>query len=140
MMKVNVNWKGNMAFEGKGDSGHSMAMDASPKVGGEDKGARPMETLLSSLGGCTGMDVVSILKKMRNDIETFDMEIEAERAEDHPKRFTNININYILTGSTLEESKVRKAITLTQEKYCSVSKSLNAEITYSFELNGEKYK
>ncbi|GBF12079.1 OsmC family protein [Tepidibacillus infernus] len=138
-MKMNVAWKGNMAFEGTGQSGHSVLLDAAPQVGGENKGPRPMETVLIGLGGCTGMDVVSILKKMRQDIETFDMEIDAERAEEHPKRFTKIHINYKLTGPNLVEEKVRKAVKLTQETYCSVSKSLNAQITASFEINGEKY-
>ncbi len=139
-MKVNVDWKGNMAFEGTGDSGQSVLLDAGPQVGGENKGARPMETLLSALGGCTGMDVVSILKKMRMDIESFQMEISGDRAEEHPKKFTKVNIIYKLIGNNLDEKKVRKAIDLTQETYCSVSKSLNAKITYSFELNGEKYE
>lgn len=139
-MKVNVEWKGSMAFEGKGDSGHNVLLDAAPKVGGEDKGPRPMEVLLYSLGGCTGMDVVSILKKMRMDVESFNMEITAQRAPEHPKRYTHININYQFTGNNLDETKIRKAINLTQETYCSVSKSLNSEITYSFEMNGEKFE
>jgi len=138
-MKMNIKWKGNMAFEGTGDSGRSLLMDAGLNAGGEDLGPRPMETLLSALGGCTGMDVVSILKKMRADIESFNMDITAERAEEHPKRYTKIHINYILSGTNLEQKKVKKAINLTQEKYCSVSKSLNADITYSYEINGEKY-
>ncbi|OEF96457.1 peroxiredoxin [Vulcanibacillus modesticaldus] len=139
-MKMNVEWKGNMMFEGEGGSGHSIVMDAAEKVGGENKGPRPMEMVLSGLGGCTGMDVVSILKKMRNTIETFKIEIDAKRAEEHPKRFTEINVHYVLTGPNLEKSKVEKAINLTQEKYCSVSKSLNAKITYSYEINGEKFE
>lgn len=140
MMKMNIEWKGNMAFEGTGPSGQKLLMDADETVGGENKGPRPMETLLHALGGCTGMDVVSILKRMRLDIENFHMEINAERAPEHPKRYTNIHIHYVLNGSNLTEDKVRKAIDLTQEKYCSVSKSLNADITYSFEINGEKYE
>jgi len=137
-MKMNVQWKGNMAFEGKGESGHALLLDAGPQVGGQDQGPRPMETLLSALGGCTGMDVVSILKKMRQNIESFDMEISGERAEEHPKRFTKIHIHYVLTGE-LSEEKVRKAINLTQDTYCSVSKSLSSDVTYSFEINGEKF-
>ncbi|TCS81507.1 putative redox protein [Tepidibacillus fermentans] len=139
-MKVNVEWKGNMAFEGKGDSGHSVLLDAAPQVGGQNQGPRPMETLLFALGGCTGMDVVSILKKMRQEIETFHMEITGDRASEHPKRYTKINVHYDLTGPNLNEEKVRKAIKLTQETYCSVSKSLNAEVTYSFSINGKKFE
>jgi len=139
-MKMNIEWKGKMAFEGTGPSGQKLLMDADLKVGGEDRGPRPMETVLHGLGGCTGMDVVSILNKMRMQIDTFSLEIDAERAPEHPKRYTKIHIHYKLTGPNLEEKKVRKAIKLTQETYCSVSKSLNAEITNSFEINGEKYE
>lgn len=139
-MKMNVEWKGNMAFEGKGESGHSVLMDAALKSGGEDNGPSPMEMVLSGLGGCTGMDVVSILKKMRLDIESLEMEIKAERASEHPKRYTKIHIHYKLSGSNLKKEKVEKAVKLTQETYCSVSKSLNAETTYSFEINGEKFE
>lgn len=138
-MKVDVIWKGNMAFEGKGESGHTILMDADEKVGGNNNGPKPTEALLSALGGCTGIDVVSILNKMRLEIEDFSMEITSERALEHPKRFTKINVHYKLTGPALEESKVRKAVELTQNKYCSVSKSLNADITYTFEIDGKKY-
>lgn len=139
-MKMNVEWKGKMAFEGKSESGVSLIVDATPSVGGEGKGQTPMQAVLTALGGCTGIDVISILTKMRNEPETFSIDIQAERASEHPKIFTGLHINYKLTGDNLEESKVRKAINLTQEKYCSVSKSLKAEITYSFEINGEKFE
>jgi len=138
-MKVEVAWKGKMAFEGKGPSGHSTLLDAGIDSGGEDKAPRPTEALLSSLGGCTGIDVVLILKKMRMSLEEFNMVITSERAEEHPKKFTKINVHYNLKGQNLEIDKVKKALELTQEKYCSVSKSLNAEITYSFSINGEDY-
>ena len=139
-MKVNVEWKGNMAFEAKGDSGHAVLLDAGPQVGGEDQGPRPMETLLFALGGCTGMDVVSILKKMRQDIEDFTMEITGDRATEHPKKYTKVNVHYNLTGNNLNEEKVRKAINLTQDTYCSVAKSLSAEVTFSFSINGQDSK
>lgn len=139
-MKMHVNWKGKMAFEGKSESGTTLLLDASPQVGGESKGQTPMEAVLTALGGCTGIDVVSILNKMRIELDTFNLEIDAERAEDHPKVFTKINIHYNLTGKDLDEGKVRKAVNLTQDKYCSVSKSLKAEITYTFAINGTQYK
>lgn len=139
-MKMQVEWKGKMAFEGKSESGNTLLLDASSQAGGEGKGQTPMEAVLTALGGCTGIDVVSILNKMRVELDTFNLEIDAERAEDHPKVFTKINIHYSLTGKDLDESKVRKAVNLTQDKYCSVSKSLKADITYSFSLNGIKYE
>lgn len=139
-MKMQVEWKGKMAFEGKNESGTSLLLDASQIAGGEGKGQTPMEAVLTALGGCTGIDVVSILNKMRAEIETFNLEIEAERAEDHPKIFTKINVHYNLIGKDLDESKVRKAINLTQDKYCSVSNSLKAEVTYTFAINGTHYK
>jgi len=139
-MKMNVEWKGNMAFEGTGDSGHSILLDAGPAVGGQDQGPRPMETVLSALGGCTGMDVISILKKMRQEVETFKMDISAERAEDHPKKFTKVHVHYVLTGSNLDDKKVKKAVDLTQTTYCSVASSLNAEVKASFEINGTKFE
>jgi len=138
-MKVNVEWKGNMAFEGKGDSGHTVLLDAGPQVGGQDQGPRPMETLLFALGGCTGMDVISILKKMRQDVEKFNMEISGDRAEEHPKRYTKVNVHYALQGTDLNVDKIRKAIQLTQDTYCSVAKSLSAEVTFSFSINGETF-
>ncbi len=139
-MKMQVEWKGNMAFEGKSESGISLLLDASPQAGGQSRGQTPMEAVLTALGGCTGIDVVSILNKMRIELESFNLEIDSERAEDHPKVFTKVNIHYKLTGKDLDESKVKKAINLTQEKYCSVSKSLKAEVTYTFSINGIEYK
>jgi len=139
-MKMQVEWKGKMAFEGKSESGTDLLLDASSIAGGEGKGQTPMEAVLTALGGCTGIDVVSILNKMRVEIDTFNLEIEAERAENHPKVFTKINVHYSLTGKDLDEIKVRKAINLTQDKYCSVSNSLKADVTYTFAINGIQYK
>ncbi|MCF6095287.1 OsmC family protein [Microaerobacter geothermalis] len=139
-MRVEVNWNGNIQFEAKGGSGHSIIMDAAPEVGGQDTGPRPMELVLSAVGGCTGIDIVLTLKKMRVDFETFSMEINGERANDYPKRFTKVHIHYKLTGENIPEDKVRRAVDLTRDKYCSASNSLNADITTSFEINGIQYE
>jgi len=139
-MKMKVKWEGNMGFTGTGDSGHPIKMDASEQIGGKDEAARPMETLLAALGGCTGMDIISILRKMRQDIEYFDMDIDAERAPEHPKVYTKIHLHYRLQGQNLEEEKVRKAVELSREKYCSVSKNLTAEITTTYEINNVVYE
>ncbi len=136
-MELTINWKEKMAFSGVTPSGHEITMDAAPEVGGENSGARPTELLLSAVAGCTGMDIISILHKMRLEPTTFQMDVKGERAEEHPKRFTTINIHYALDGDMPEE-KVVRAIQLSKEKYCSVSHSLNAEITMSYSINGVK--
>ncbi len=135
-MLTAFSWKGKMVFEAKTESGHSVLMDAKPEVGGEDKGPRPMELLMVSLGSCTAMDVVSILKKMRTDLESLTVNIDSEQASEHPKIFTKINIQYNFTGRHIKEENVKKAIELSQEKYCSVSAMLKekAEITYNWNI------
>jgi len=137
MMNTTIKWNGDMAFSSTTPSGHELKMDASEEVGGKNTGARPTELLLNAVAGCTGIDIISILKKMRLDPTSFSMDVEGDRADDHPKRFTKIHIHYTLEGD-LPEDKVIRAIELSTEKYCSVSHSLNAEITVSYSLNGER--
>jgi putative redox protein len=110
-------------------------MDASEDVGGQNSGARPTELVLSAVAGCTGIDIISILQKMRLEPISFQMDIKSDRAENHPKRFTHIHIHYALEGD-LPEEKVVRAIELSNDKYCSVSHSLNAEMTTSYSING----
>lgn len=133
-MKVNVDWQGDLEFKNQLPSGHELTVDAAEKSGGHNKGPRPMELLLSGLAGCTGIDVVLILNKMKTELEDFAMEVDAERAEEAPKRFTKIHIKYKFKGKKLDERKVERAIRLSEEKYCSASSSLNAEITSSYEI------
>ncbi|MFB5195169.1 OsmC family protein [Neobacillus sp. KR4-4] len=136
-MDLSINWKGKMAFSGVTPTGHEFIMDAAPEVGGENSGPRPTELLLEAVAGCTGIDIISILNKMRLEPSAFQMDVKGERAEEHPKRFTTINIHYALDGE-LPEDKVVRAIQLSKDKYCSVSHSLNAEITVSYSINGVK--
>ncbi|MFL6559861.1 MAG: OsmC family protein [Bacillus sp. (in: firmicutes)] len=136
-MEITINWKEKMAFLGVTPTGHQFIMDAAPEVGGENLGPRPMELLLQAVAGCTGIDIISILQKMRLNPTAFQMDVKGERAEEHPKRFTTINIHYALDGE-LPEDKVVRAIQLSKDKYCSVSHSLNAEITVSYSINGVK--
>jgi putative redox protein len=136
-MKSTINWTGEMAFSGATASGHEIKMDASEEVGGQNGGARPMELLLHAVAGCTGIDIISILKKMRLEPTSFHMEVDGERADDHPKRFTSMNIHYALEGE-LPEEKVIRAIRLSKDKYCSVSHSLNATITVTYSINRSK--
>jgi putative redox protein len=134
-MKTTINWTGKMAFTSVTPSGHDIKMDAAEEIGGENSGARPTELLLNAVAGCTGIDIISILTKMRLEPSSFRMEVEGERADEHPKRFTGIKIHYLLEGE-LPEDKVIRAIELSKDKYCSVSHSLNATISVSYSING----
>ncbi|MDA9801813.1 OsmC family protein [Candidatus Pseudothioglobus singularis] len=135
-MNISVNWVDGLLMVGKSDSGHTITMDGPPESGGENLSVRPMEMLLLGVAGCTMIDVVTTLKKMRQDLSHLETKINAERATDHPKVFTDIHIQFILKGQNLDEKKVDKAITLSAEKYCSASIMLGetATITHDFEV------
>ena len=135
-MNISVNWVDGLLMVGKSDSGHTITMDGPPESGGENLGVRPMEMLLLGVAGCTMIDVVTTLKKMRQDLSHLETKINAKRATDHPKVFTDIHIQFILKGQDLDEKKVDKAITLSAEKYCSASIMLGetATITHDFEV------
>nr|WP_191565952.1 OsmC family protein [Metabacillus idriensis] len=138
-METSIKWTGQMSFSGTTPSGHEIIMDAAEEFGGQNTGARPTELLLHAVAGCTGIDIISILQKMRLNPVSFNMELNGTRADEHPKRFTAIHIHYSLEGD-LPEEKVIRAIQLSMDKYCSVSKSLNAEITAGYSINGVKGK
>ena len=125
-----------MSFVGESGSGHSVLMDGAPEAGGRNLGVRPMEMLLLGLGGCTSFDVVSILKKSRQDLVDCEVEIEAERATEVPKIFTRIHIHFIVSGRALDRTKVKRAVELSADKYCSASRMLEkaAEISHDFEI------
>ena len=120
-------------LQAKNEQGITVDMDGSPEIGGENLGARPMQMILMALGGCTSMDMLSILKKMREDVKGYKVNVEAERATEHPMVFTKIHIHYILEGN-LKKENVEKAIALSMDKYCSVTHMLNktANITHSY--------
>lgn len=130
---VNTSWQGNMKFDAV-VSGHHIIMDALPAVGGNDEGARPKELMLASLAGCTGMDVISILKKMRVEPEYFNIRVEAEITEEHPKHYTAMHIIYEFRGKGLEKEKLQKAIDLSQERYCGVSASYRKAMEITNEI------
>jgi len=135
-MNISVNWIDGMLMVGKSHSGHSITMDGPPEIGGNNLGVRPMEMLLLGVAGCTMIDVVTTLKKMRQDLTNCETKLSAERAEEHPKVFTDIHIQFIVKGQDLDPKKVEKAITLSAEKYCSASIMLGktASITHDFEI------
>ncbi len=135
-MNLSVNWVDGMLMVGKSHSGHSITMDGPIEIGGENLGVRPMEMLLLGVAGCTMIDVVTTLKKMRQDLSHCETKINAERANEHPKVFTDIHIHFIVKGKDLDSKKVDKAIKLSAEKYCSASIMLGktAKITHDFEV------
>jgi putative redox protein len=135
-MNLSVNWVDGMLMVGKSYSGHSITMDGPTEIGGENLGVRPMEMLLLGVAGCTMIDVVTTLKKMRQDLSHCETKISAERANEHPKVFTDIHIHFIVKGKDLDSKKIDKAITLSAEKYCSASIMLGktANITHDFEV------
>ena len=129
--KVNTVWKEKMAFDSQLGN-HTVRMDTTPEMG-NDSGPSPKQLVLAGLAGCTGMDVVSLLKKMRVDYTGFEIDIEADLTEEHPIVFSEIRMKYLISGKDLDRSKVEKAINLSQERYCGVSAMLkkNSPINYT---------
>lgn len=120
---VKTTWNGKMAFESNVD-GHKIKMDADESVGGDNTGGRPKKLLLAGLAGCTGMDVVAILEKMKVSFDTFEIITDAVQTEEHPKVYEKITLTYVFSGKDLPEEKLRRAIELSQDKYCGVSAML----------------
>lgn len=133
-MKARAKWVEGMAFLGEAGSGHAVVMDGAPEYGGRNIGIRPMEMLLIGLAGCTGFDVVQILKKGREAVTGCEVEVEAERASEDPKVFTRIHIAYRVSGRGLSQAKAERAVTLSKEKYCSASIMLGATAEMSTSL------
>ncbi|HEY8385415.1 MAG TPA: OsmC family protein [Porticoccaceae bacterium] len=136
-MKARVKWVGDAMFVGESGSGHAVVMDGPPDHGGRNLGVRPMEMLLLGVGGCASFDVVDILKKSRQDIVDCETQLEAERADAIPAVFTRINLHFRVTGRGLKESIVKRAVSMSAEKYCSASIMLGkagVEMTHSFEI------
>lgn len=133
--KVEIKWNELMQFDAL-VNGHTIKLDADSSVGGNNVGPRPKPLLLVALAGCTGMDVVSILEKMRMKMDDLQIDVDGELTEEHPKIYNKIHITYKFKGSDLDIDKINKAITLSQERYCGVSAMLSkaAEITYSVEI------
>ena len=134
--EVTVRWKEGMAFEAEVNT-HKIMMDLNEEDGGQDLGSRPKAMVLGALGGCTGMDVVAILKKMKVEVKGFRMEIEAEVSEEHPKVYTKIHIKYIFTGNDLPFEKLEKAASLSEERYCSVAAMLKKGTDVTFSVHVE---
>lgn len=117
---ADIRWLGDMAFETE-INGHKIIIDAGSEAGGKDQGPRPKPLMLLALGGCTGMDVVAILKKMRVDFDSLNVVVEGDLTEEHPKHFSRMHVIYEFSGKDLPVDKLKKAIDLSSEKYCGVS-------------------
>jgi len=135
-MAVRVKYVDGLQFVGESGSGHAVVMDAYPEVGGSNTGMRPMEMVLVGLGGCTGMDVVSILKKKKEPFDGLEIKINGNTAETYPKKYTDIHIEFIARGKDLSEDALKRAIELSMQKYCSVKASLegSANVTWSYKI------
>jgi len=135
-MKSKVKWLDNMTFIGESASGHAVVMDGPEEFGGQNLGIRPMEMLILGLGGCSAFDVMLILKKSRQLVEHCEVELDYDRSEELPKVFTRIHLHFVVSGRSLDPVKVKKAISLSAEKYCSASIMLGkmADITHDFEI------
>ena len=124
MTQATVTLVDGMQFLAETGSGHSFNIDARPEVGGRDTGCRPMELLMAGLAGCTAMDVISILRKMQQKVTGLKVHVNGERAAEHPKRLLSIHIEYTITGYSVSEDRVARAIELSETKYCSAMASL----------------
>ncbi len=126
---------GGMAFETQ-IGNHKIVVDADPSFGGEEKGPKPKPLVLNALTGCTGMDVVSLLKKMRVEFKGLEINIDAEMTEEHPKYYNKIHLTYVIKANEADRAKVEKAVNYSQERYCGVSLMLSkaAELTYEIDL------
>ena len=136
-MKARVQWAGEALFLGESGSGHAVVMDGPPEAGGRNLGIRPMEMLLIGLGGCSNFDVVSILRKSRQPVESCEVFLDAERAGEEPKVFTKIHLHFVVKGRGLKETQVKRAVELSAEKYCSASIMLGragVDISHDYEI------
>ncbi len=135
-MKAKVTFVDGMQFVGDASSGHAIVMDSDREFGGRNTGVRPSELLLIGLGGCTGMDVISILRKKKQDVKGFEINVFGDKASSHPKKFESISVEFTVKGKDLSEEAVKRAIDLSMTKYCSVKHTLDgvAEIDYTYKI------
>jgi putative redox protein len=136
-MQATIRWRGDVHFTATADSGHTVPLDGPADAGGQNRGSRPMELVLMGLGGCSSFDVVTILRKSRQDIVDCVTEIEAERADEVPQVFTRIHLHFKVSGRNLDPARVARAVALSAEKYCSASIMLGragVAITHDFEV------
>lgn len=136
MPKAKVTFVQGMQFVGEADSRHAIVMDSDSSVGGSNTGLRPTELILIGLGGCSGMDVVSILKKKKQQVTGLEILVDGKKAEAYPMKFTDISIEFVVMGKDISEQAVKRAVQLSMDKYCSVKATLegSANVTFSFRI------
>jgi len=133
---VKVKWIDGLRFVATDSVGHSIAMDASKQVGGEGSGFSPLQLLLAALGGCTGIDIVDIMRKQRQQVEDLEIVVTGERVKEPPRVYSNIHVEYKVKGKSIKEKAVKRAIQLSEGKYCSVGAMLKAKanVTSSYTI------
>ena len=133
--EARVRWIEGLQFVANPPSNHAILLDGAEHSGGANSAVHPRELLLCALAGCTGMDVISILGKMKVEVESFELQVVAEEAEDFPRRYEKIKVIYRLRGENIPEDKVKKAVSLSSEKYCGVMATLRSEVEISHEID-----
>ena len=139
MLTAKMKWAGGLKFEGESAFGHRIATDGGKAAGGNEEGFKPTELLLYGIAGCTGIDVVRILEKQRQELTSLEIELTAHQNDDYPKPFHTIEVKYIASGKNLDEKKLAQAIELSESKYCVVSQTVQHEgkIVTSYQINGD---
>ena len=140
-MQARIKWAENAAFIGESGSGHAVVIDGPQDIGGRNLGPRPMEMMLLSVGSCSAVDVVHILKKARQDITDVVVDVKGKRADTDPKVFTDIHLHFVVTGRGLSENHVKRAVELSADKYCSASIMLakgGVNVTHDYEIVAAK--
>jgi putative redox protein len=130
---VNVKWMDNLKFEAE-VNGHKLIMDADEENGGLNKGPRPKPLMMVALAGCTGMDVISILKKMKVELDSFNVKVEGDALEEHPMKYVKMTVIYEFKGHNLEREKLQKAVNLSIDKYCSVNAVYKDALEMEYEI------
>ena len=133
IMNATVKWHHKLTFTGTADTGFSVPLGGSLKVGGDNDGFRPMELIATGLAGCTAMDTISILRKKRQEVTDFEVRVHTERAKEHPRVFTHVKIKYQVTGHSVDEEAVRRAIKLSAERYCPAQAMLGQVVPMDLE-------
>ncbi len=135
-MDATVKWVEGFQFVGQSGSGHAIVMDAGKDSGGTDTGVSPMELLMLGIGGCSGMDVISVLKKKKQEVIDLKVNVKGKLAPEYPKRYTEMNLEFVVTGRGIDEGAVKRAIDLSMDKYCSVKATIegSAKVNYTFKI------
>jgi len=136
MTRATIRLTSGMQFVASADSGHAVVMDADADSGGNNTGSRPMELLLMGIGGCSGMDIISILRKKKQQVTGLEAHVSGAMADEYPHKYTEITIEYVVTGKGVSEEAVKRAVQLSMEKYCSVKATLegSAKINFSYKI------